>query len=185
MADKIFAQMGKRMKKGLAALREELSTIRVGRASANILDNVLVDVYGSPTPLNQVASINVPDSRMLSVQPWDKKILKTVEKAIREADSELNPISDGSLLRIPLPELTEERRKSLVKLASKHGEQTKVVVRNIRRDTLEQIKKMEKNKELSKDELRLWEKKVQEQTDLCVKEVDEILALKEADILQI
>lgn len=185
MADKIFALMGKRMQKGLASLREELTTIRAGRASTSVLDQVMVEVYGTPTPLNQVASVSVSDSRMLSVQPWDKNNLKVIEKAIREADSGLNPMSDGTLLRIPLPELTEERRRSLVKLASKYAEQAKVALRNVRRDTLEQMKKMEKNKEMSKDDLRLWEKKVQGQVDLCVKEVDEILAHKEADILQV
>ena len=185
MPDKIFALLITRMKKGLEAFREELSTIRAGRASPAILDQVVVEVYGSPTPLNQIATINVPDSRMLSVQPWDKKNLKAIEKAIREADSGLNPMSDGALLRIPLPELTEERRKSMVKVASKSSEQAKIALRTMRRDALEHIKKMEKNKEISKDDLHSWEKKIQEQTDLSIKAVEEILALKEADIMQI
>ncbi|MBF0461270.1 MAG: ribosome recycling factor [Magnetococcales bacterium] len=185
MADALFALLNERMKKCLAALKEELSTVRTGRASGSLLDHILVDVYGSPTPLNQVASINVPESRMLTVQPWDKKTLKSIEKAIRESDLGLNPLSDGTLLRIPLPELTEERRKSLVKLIQKYGEQAKVALRNVRRDALEQIKKLEKNKEISKDDLHVWEKKVQEQTDLYVKEVDDTLVHKEADILQI
>ena len=185
MADALFALLNERMKKCLAALKEELSTVRTGRASGSLLDHILVDVYGSPTPLNQVASINVPESRMLTVQPWDKKTLKAIEKAIRESDLGLNPLSDGTLLRIPLPELTEERRKSLVKLIQKYGEQAKVALRNVRRDALEQIKKLEKNKEISKDDLHIWEKKVQEQADLYVKEVDETLVHKEADILQI
>ncbi|MBF0399407.1 MAG: ribosome recycling factor [Magnetococcales bacterium] len=185
MAEALFALLEDRMKKCLGALREELTTVRTGRASASILDHIMVEVYGSPMPLNQLASINVPESRMLTVQPWDKKSLKAIEKAIRESDLGFNPLSDGALLRIPLPELTEERRKSLVKLVHKYGEQAKVALRNVRRDVLEQMKKMEKNKELSKDDLHIWEKKVQEQTDLYTKEVDEILAHKEADILQI
>ncbi|MBF0161449.1 MAG: ribosome recycling factor [Magnetococcales bacterium] len=185
MADALFALLDERMKKCLAALKEELSTVRTGRASGNLLDHVMVDVYGSLMPLNQLASINVPESRMLTVQPWDKKSMKAVEKAIREADLGLNPLSDGTLLRIPLPELTEERRKSLVKLVHKYGEQAKVALRNVRRDILEQMKKMEKNKEISKDDLHAWEKKVQEQTDLSIKDVDEILSHKEVDILQI
>lgn len=185
MADALFTLMGERMKKALAAFREELSTIRTGRASANVLDHVMVDVYGASTPLNQVASVNVPDSRMLVVQPWDKQTLKVIEKAIREMDPGLNPVSDGTLLRIQLPELTEERRKALVKLVMKSSEQAKIVLRGVRRDILDQMKKMEKKKELSRDDLRLWEKKVQERTDQHVKEVDEILANKEADILQI
>ena len=185
MAEAVFNLMGERMKKAQAALREELSTIRTGRASANILDHVMVEVYGSPTPLNQLASINVPDNRMLSVQPWDKQTLKAIEKAIREADSGMNPISDGGVLRIQLPELTEERRKSMVKVVMKSGEQTKVALRNVRREALETMKKMEKSKNISRDDLRIWEKKVQERTDMCVKEVDAILAHKEADIMQI
>ncbi|MBF0582661.1 MAG: ribosome recycling factor [Magnetococcales bacterium] len=185
MAEALFTLLEERMKKCLGALREELTTVRTGRASASILDHIMVEVYGSPMPLNQLASINVPESRMLTVQPWDKKSLKAIEKAIRESDLGFNPLSDGALLRIPLPELTEERRKSLVKLVHKYGEQAKVALRNVRRDVLEQMKKMEKNKELSKDDLHVWEKKVQEQTDLYTKEVDEILAHKEADILQI
>lgn len=185
MSDAQITLLHERMKKCMAALKEELSTVRTGRASSNLLDHVMVEVYGTPTPLNQVASINVPESRLLTVQPWDKKTLKAVEKAIRETDLGLNPLNDGTLLRIPLPELTEERRKSLVKLVQKYGEQAKVALRNVRRDVLEQMKKMEKNKEVSKDDLHLWEKKVQEQTDLYIKEVDEILAHKEADILRV
>ncbi|MEO5348443.1 MAG: ribosome recycling factor [Magnetococcus sp. YQC-3] len=185
MADALITQLNERMKKCLVALKEELVTVRTGRASSNLLDHVMVDLYGSPTPLNQVATINTPESRMITVQPWDKKTLKAVEKAIRETDLGLNPMNDGNLLRIPLPELTEERRKSLVKLVQKYGEQAKVALRNVRRDLLEQMKKMEKNKEVSKDDLHIWEKKVQEQTDLYIKEVDEILAHKEADILRI
>lgn len=185
MAETLFAQMGERMKKALKALREELTSIRTGRASVDILDHVVVDAYGVPTPLNQVAAITAPDARMLSVQPWDKQTLKAIEKAIRESDPGLNPISDGTLLRIQLPELTEERRKDLVKRAMKSGEQAKVAVRNVRRDAVDQIKKMEKNKELSRDDLRSWEKKIQEKTDRCVKDVDDILTHKEADIMQV
>lgn len=185
MADTLFSQMGERMKKALKSIREELTTIRTGRASSNILDNVMVEVYGAQTPLNQVASINVPDARMITVQPWDKQTLKSIEKAIREADPGMNPMSDGTLLRIMMPELTEERRKELVKMVMKSGEQAKVALRNIRRDTLEHMKKMEKNKELSKDDLRQWEKKVQEKTDQFVKEVTDVLAHKEADIMRV
>ncbi|MEO5363253.1 MAG: ribosome recycling factor [Magnetococcus sp. DMHC-8] len=185
MADALYASLDERMKKCVAALREELTTVRTGRASVSLLDHVMVDLYGSPMPLNQVASINVPESRMLTVQPWDKKSLKAVEKALRETDLGLNPMNDGVLLRIPLPELTEERRKSLVKLTQKYGEQAKVALRNVRRDVLEQMKKMEKNKEISKDDLHVAEKKIQEHTDLFIKEVDDILAHKEADILRI
>ena len=185
MADALFTLLDERMKKCLVALKEELSTVRTGRASSNLLDHVMVELYGSLMPLNQVASINVPESRLLTVQPWDKQSMKAVEKAIRETDLGLNPLSDGTLLRIPLPELTEERRKGLVKLVNKYGEQAKIAMRNVRRDTLDQMKKMEKKKEISKDDLHGWEKKVQEQTDLSIKKVDKILSLKEVDILQV
>jgi ribosome recycling factor len=185
MSDALFVTLDDRMKKCLAALREELTTVRTGRASGSLLDHITVEVYGSFMPLNQLATISVPESRMLTVQPWDKKSLKVVEKAIRESDLGLNPLNDGTLLRIPLPELTEERRKSLAKLVQKYGEQAKIALRNVRRDILEQMKKMEKNKEISKDDLHAWEKKVQEQTDHFIKEVDDMLAHKESEIMQI
>ncbi|WP_130473046.1 ribosome recycling factor [Candidatus Magnetaquicoccus inordinatus] len=185
MSDALFATLDERMKKCLAAFREELTTVRTGRASGSLLDHVTVEMYGSHMPLNQLATISVPESRMLTVQPWDKKSLKAIEKAIRESDLGLNPLNDGTLLRIPLPELTEERRKSLVKLVQKYGEQAKIALRNVRRDILEQMKKMEKNKEVSKDDLHAWEKKVQEQTDHFIKEVDDMLAHKESEIMQV
>lgn len=185
MAETLFTLLDERMKKCLVALREELATVRTGRASASIFDNVTVEVYGSPMPLNQLASINVTESRLLTVQPWDKQTLKAIEKAIRESDMGLNPQNDGVLLRIPLPELTEDRRKSMVKLVHKYGEQSKVALRNVRRDVLEQMKKLEKNKEISKDDLHVWEKKVQDKTDLYIKEVDDTLVHKETDILHV
>lgn len=185
MDDPVLKSLDQRMKKALASLKNELSTVRTGRASTSILDPIQVEVYGSPMPINQVASITVAEARLITVQPWDKSTLKVVEKAIRESDLGLNPISDGNILRIPLPELTEDRRKSLVKLVQKYGEQSKIVMRNIRRDVLENLKKQEKNKEISRDDLHMGEKKVQEYTDMHIKEVDGVVTQKEADILKV
>ncbi|MBF0453508.1 MAG: ribosome recycling factor [Magnetococcales bacterium] len=180
-----LAALNQRMEKSLESLKEELASIRTGRASTSLLENLVVEVYGSPTPLNQVAALNVPEPRMITVQPWDKSTMKAIEKGIRESDLGLNPMSDGQLIRVPLPELTEERRKDLVKIVSKYGEQAKIAVRNIRRDGIDQFKKMEKNKEISQDDLRQLEKQVQEVTDAKVKLVDEAVSQKEADVMQV
>ncbi|MBF0158302.1 MAG: ribosome recycling factor [Magnetococcales bacterium] len=174
-----------RMKKAIAALKEDLAGVRASRASTSLLEPIVVDLYGSKMPIKQVASLSVPDARAIVVQPWDKGSASAIEKAIRESDLGLNPIRDGHTLRIPLPELTEERRKDLVKLTHKYSEQTKVVLRNLRRDANDQLKKMEKNKEISQDELRQQEKVIQEATDQHVREVDQITAQKEADIMAI
>lgn len=185
MLDAELQLLAQRMDKAKQALKEELASFRTGRASTTLLDRVMVMAYGSETPLNQVASLNVPEPRMITVQPWDKKLIKPIEKAILEANLGLNPSNDGVLLRVPLPELTEERRKDLVKLVYKAGEQAKVAMRNVRRETMDQFKKMEKNKEISQDDLRHMEKVVQERTDIHVKEVDEIVSHKEADVLRV
>ncbi|MBF0439114.1 MAG: ribosome recycling factor [Magnetococcales bacterium] len=181
----ILQSLDQRMIKALQALKEELSGLRTGRASTVLLEKVMVVAYGSETPLNQVATLNVPEPRMITVQPWDKKLIKSIEKAILEANLGLNPSNDGVLIRVPLPELTEERRKELVKLVYKAGEGAKVALRNVRRETMDQYKKMEKNKEISQDDLRQMEKVVQEHTDQHVKEVDEIVTHKEADVMRV
>jgi ribosome recycling factor len=185
MMDKHLTALNQRMDKSLDALKDELSTIRTGRATTSLLDNLLVDVYGSPTPINQVAALNVPEARMITVQPWDKSTIKAIEKGIRDSDLGLNPMSDGVLIRVPLPELTEERRRDLVKIVHKFGEQAKIAVRNIRRDGIDQFKKMEKSKEISQDDLRQLEKQVQEVTDAKIKLVDEAVSQKETDIMQV
>ncbi len=185
MLDPMLKTLDQRMVKAIQSLKEELSAFRTGRASTSLLDRITVMAYGTETPLNQVASLNVPEPRLITVQPWDKQLIKVIEKAILESDLGLNPANDGVLLRVPLPELTEERRKDLVKLVYKAGEQAKVVLRNIRRDVIDQFKKMEKNKEISQDDLRQMEKVVQERTDFYVKEVDEIVSHKEADVLRV
>ena len=185
MTANIIKDMDSRMRNSLATLKEELATLRTGRASTSLLDHVQVEVYGSSMPINQVASVNVPEARMLTVQPWDKGTLKIIEKAIRDSDLGLNPINDGQLLRVPLPELTEDRRRDLVKLVHKYGEQCKIAVRNVRRDALDSFKKQEKNKEISQDTLHMEEKKVQEHTDRFIKEIDDLVAAKEADVMHV
>ncbi|MBF0357431.1 MAG: ribosome recycling factor [Magnetococcales bacterium] len=183
--DRDLKELTQRMDKSIDSLKEELSTIRTGRATTSLLENVLVEVYGSPTPINQVAALNVPEARMITVQPWDKSTIKTIEKGIRDADLGLNPMSDGVLIRVPLPELTEERRRDLVKIVHKYGEQSKVAVRNIRRDGIDQFKKQEKSKEISQDDLRQLEKQIQDITDTKIKLIEEAVAQKESDVMQV
>jgi ribosome recycling factor len=173
------------MDSALETLRKEFGGLRTGRASANLLDPVVVDAYGSSMPLNQVGTVNVPEPRMLTVTVWDKGLVKSVEKGIREAGLGLNPSSDGTLVRVPLPDLNEERRKELVKVAHKYAEQARVSVRNVRRDGMEMLKKMEKDHKLSQDEHRQWSDQVQALTDEHVKKIDEALHTKEKEILQV
>jgi ribosome recycling factor len=171
-----------RMRASLDALKRELSGLRTGRASTHLLDPVQVSVYGSKMPLNQVATISVPEPRTISVQVWDKGNVSAVDKAIREANLGLNPIVDGTLLRLPIPTLTAERRQELAKLAHKYAEQSRVAVRNVRRDGMELLKKLEKDAKMSQDEHHKASAKVQELTDKLVKEIDETLAAKESEI---
>lgn len=178
-------EMETRMKKSLAALKEELSAVRTGRASAHLLDQVMAPAYGTLTPLNQLATINVPEARLITVQPWDRSTLKAIEKAIRDADLGLNPANDGQVIRVPIPELSEERRREMVKQVHKYGELGKVAVRNIRREGMDQLKKAEKDKDISQDELHQREKQVQELTDRYIKEMDAAIAHKEADVMQV
>ncbi|QTC86336.1 ribosome recycling factor [Brevundimonas pondensis] len=174
-----------RMEKSVAALKEEYAGLRTGRANAGLLDPVQVEAYGSTSPLNAVAAISVPEPRMISVSVWDKGMVVAVEKAIRAAGLGLNPIVDGQTLRIPVPPLTEERRKDLVKLASKYAEQQKIAVRNVRRDANDDLKKAEKATEISQDEQKKMETEVQKDTDGAIKRIDEALKTKEAEIMQV
>ncbi|MBF0146300.1 MAG: ribosome recycling factor [Magnetococcales bacterium] len=185
MVDPLLKTLDSRMKKALAAFKDELAGIRTGRASSSLLEHLPVEAYGATVPLNQLAAINVPEARMITVQPWDKSTTKAVEKAIQESDLGLNPMNDGELIRVPLPELTEDRRRELVKVVHKLSEQGKVALRNIRRDGMDQAKKMEKAKKISMDDLRQMEKKIQEQTDQFIKEVDHAVVQKETDIMQL
>jgi ribosome recycling factor len=174
-----------RMDKAVAALKEEFNGLRTGRAHSGMLDPVQVDAYGSTSPLNAVAAISVPEPRMISVSVWDKSMVGPVEKAIRSAGLGLNPIVDGQTLRIPVPPLTEERRKDLAKLAGKYAEQQKIAVRNVRRDANDDLKKAEKAGEISQDEQKKMETEVQKDTDAAIKRVDESLKAKEVEIMQV
>lgn len=174
-----------RMEKSLEALKADFGGLRAGRAHASLLDGILVEAYGSMTPLNQVGAISVPDARTLSVSVWDKSLAKSVEKALRESDLGLNPMSDGQLIRIPIPPLSEERRKELVKIAGKYAEQCKVAIRNIRRDAMDEVKKLKKDSLISEDEEKKYNNDIQKWTDDAIKKVDEQVAGKEKDIMQV
>jgi len=175
-------QVKQRMEGAVESLRKEFAGLRTGRASTAMLEPVHVDAYGSSMPLNQVASVNVPEPRLLSVQVWDKGLVKAVEKAIREAGLGLNPQPDGALIRVPVPELSQERRLELVKVAGKYTEQARVAVRNVRRDAMDELKKQEKEKKISEDEFKKQSDKVQQLTDQTIKKIDETLGHKEKEI---
>ena len=178
-------ELRQRMEGAINNLKTELSGLRTGRASVNLLDPVMVDAYGSMVPLKQVANVSAPEPRMLTVQVWDKGMSKAVEKAISNANLGLNPASDGQLIRVPLPELTEERRKDLVKVAAKYAESTRVAIRNVRRDGMDDFKKQEKDGNISKDEHQKQADVIQKLTDEYVKKVDDLLAEKEKDIMTV
>jgi ribosome recycling factor len=178
-------EIDKRMHASVDALKRELSGLRTGRASANLLDPVQVMVYGSRMPLNQVATVSVPEARMISVQVWDRSNVAAVDKAIREANLGLNPIMDGQILRLPIPSLTNDRRQELVKLAHKYAEHCKVSVRNVRREAMDLLKKLEKDGKMSQDDHRGNSEKVQDLTDKIIKEVDQTLVSKEAEIQKV
>jgi len=175
----------RRMDGAVDTLRKEFGGLRTGRASASLLDPVTVESYGATMPLNQVATVSVPEPRLISVQVWDRGSVKAVEKAIREAGLGLNPQSDGSTIRVPIPELNQERRQELVKVAHKYAEQARVAVRNVRRDGMDGLKKMLKDGDVSEDEQKTLSDKVQAATDAHIKKIDEALAAKEKEIMQI
>jgi ribosome recycling factor len=175
----------RRMRVAIDTLKKEFQGLRTGRASAHLLDPVMVNVYGARMPLNQVATVSTPDARTISVQVWDKGQVSAVERAIREANLGLNPVIDGTLMRLPIPALNTERRQELVKLAHKYTEQGRVAVRNVRRDGMEMLKKLEKDGQMSKDDHHKNSAKVQELTDKLIKEVDQALVAKEAEIKQV
>jgi ribosome recycling factor len=181
----VLSKYKDRMDKAVAALKEEFASLRTGRASANLLDQVHVDAYGSSVPINQVAAVNVPEPRMITVNIWDKGLAVSVEKAIRNAGLGLNPVVDGQTLRIPIPPLTEERRKEIAKIASKYAEQQRIAVRNIRRDANDDLKKAEKDGAISQDEQKRMETEVQKLTDEAIKRVDEALKTKEQEIMHV
>lgn len=185
MSDFDLDEIQRRMRGALNVLKQEFSGLRTGRASASLLDPIMVTAYGNAMPLNQVATVNVPESRMITVQVWDKTQVSAVEKAIRESDLGLNPVIEGQLLRLPIPELNQERRQEIAKVAHKYTEQARVAVRNVRRDGMEHLKKAEKDGEMGKDEHHSLATKVQELTDMVIKEIDDALATKEAEVMQV
>lgn len=185
MFEDVYEMMQDSNTKALDSLRVTLGRIRTGRANAALLDSVRVDYYGTITPINQMASINTPEPRLIMVKPWDRTAVSAVEKAIQSADLGLNPTSDGEIIRIPVPPLTEERRKELVKVARKNGEECKIAIRNGRRDSNELLKDMETSGEAPKDDVAKALKKIQEMTDNGIAEVDKIISSKESEIIEI
>ena len=174
-----------KMKKTMASLESELMTIRAGRANPNVLNKIMVDYYGTPTPIQQVGNVSVPEPRMIQIQPWEKSMVKAIEKAINMSDLGINPTNDGSVIRLVFPELTEERRKELVKDVKKKGEQAKVAVRNIRRDANDAYKKLKKEEDVSEDEIKELEDKIQKLTDKYIKDVDAAVELKGKEIMTV
>lgn len=180
-----FADIERRMKGAVASLKTEFGGLRTGRASAGLLDPITVEAYGQATPVNQVGTVTVPEPRMITIQIWDKSMVGPVEKAIRSSGLGLNPATDGQLIRIPIPELNEERRAELTKVAAKYAEQARVAVRNVRRDGMDELKRLEKDGSISKDEHKSASDRVQKMTDKYIGEVDAALAAKEAEIMQV
>ena len=185
MTEDIYADAEEKMDKAIAAFQRELATLRAGRATPSLLDRIEVDYYGVPTPLSQLAGVSAPESRLLVIQPWDKQALPEIEKAIMKSDLGLTPSNDGNVIRLNIPELTEERRKELVRFVRKKAEEGRVSIRNIRRDANDEIKKLEKDSDISEDESRRSQDSIQELTDQKIEEVDKILAAKEKEMMEV
>lgn len=185
MAEPDVKDLKRRMDGAIEALRREFAGLRTGRASVSLLEPITVEAYGAVMPLNQVGTIGVPEPRMITVQIWDRSQVQAAEKAIRDSGLGLNPATDGQLIRVPIPPLSEERRVELSKIAGKYAEQARVAVRNVRRDGMETLKRMEKDHEISEDEHHLWSDEVQELTDAHIKLIDETLTHKESEIMQV
>jgi ribosome recycling factor len=183
--DKIFSELKDNMEKGTRFLEKSLSKVRTGRASLSLLDGIKVEYYGTPTPLNQVATLSIPDSRQILISPWDVSVIGAIEKAIQKSDLGLMPVNDGKIIRINIPPLTEERRKELAKVVKKTVEEGKVALRNIRRDANEHLKNLKKLNEISEDELFKYQSEVQKITDDYIKKSDEIFSAKEKEIMEI
>lgn len=185
MSNSEYRHIQDKMNKTIAVLKDTLAGIRAGRANPSILDKLTVEYYGTPTPIHQVAGISVPEARMIVIQPWDANALKDIEKAIQKSDLGINPNSDGKVLRLIFPALTEERRKDLTKTIKKDGEESKVAIRSIRRDAIEEYKEMKKKSEITEDDLKNAEKDVQNLTDKYIAEIDKIVEMKEKEILEV
>jgi ribosome recycling factor len=185
MIEEIKEELEAAMTNSINSLKYQLTKVRTGRASASILDNLKVDYYGSPTPINQVGQISTPEARLLQIQPFDKTLIAAIEKVIQGANLGLTPSNDGNLIRIPFPALTEERRKEQIKSIRKYGEEAKISIRNLRRDQNEHVKKLEKAKELSEDISKKYQETIQDITDNYIKEVDKIMVKKEEELLEV
>ena len=185
METKVHDETKVRMQKTLEVFRHELSKLRTGRASISILDGIRAEYYGNLTPLNQLANLGTPDPRTIVIQPWDQSVLAAIEKAIQKSDLGLNPVNDGRLIRLPIPPLNEERRKDLVKVVKKHGEECKVSIRNARRDGVESLKKLKSDSKITEDELKKGEAQIQKLTDDFIKQIDETASHKEKDIMEV
>ena len=185
MHKEIINELERKMSKSIESYETELTTIRAGRANPTILDQFTVDYYGTETPINQVASISVPEARLLVIQPWDASLITPIEKVILASNLGITPSNDGKVIRLPFPALTEDRRKELVKVVKGYGENAKIAIRNLRRDGLDKLKKLEKDKEISEDELRQAEEEVQKVTDKFIKKVEDITKLKEKELMEI
>ncbi|MFM9414192.1 ribosome recycling factor [Peptococcus simiae] len=185
MINDILKDTENRMQLSIESLRTELSRIRTGKANISLLDGITVEYYGTPTPLNQVANISAPEPRLLTVQPWDKTVVQDIEKAILASDLGITPNNDGQIIRLPLPQLTQEVREDLAKQARKRGEDAKVSVRNIRRDANDQVKKLEKSKEVAEDEAKSAQDDIQKLTDDAVKKIDAVISDKEKEVMEI
>ena len=185
MEQELRKKVNERMHGAIEALKKELGSIRTGRASLALLDGMTIDYYGTPTPLTQLASLSIPESRQIAIQPWETRIIPDIEKAILKSDLGLTPMNDGKVIRISIPILTEERRKQLVKVVRKKAEEAKVAVRNMRRDANDELKKFEKEKHLSEDDVKKEQEEIQKITDANIKKVDEILEHKEKEIMEV
>lgn len=185
MADVVMQETKEKMNKAAEALQRELGQIRAGRANASILDRVMVNYYGAPTPINQMASIGIPEARLLVITPFDKTMIKEIEKAIQTSDVGITPQTDGTVIRLVIPQLTEERRKELAKEVKKEAENSKIAIRNIRRDAMDNYKRQEKDGDITEDDLRNAEKDIQQVTDDAIKKLDDIAADKEKELLEV
>jgi ribosome recycling factor len=185
MMEALQKDISAKMSRSIESFRKELGKVRTGRASFSLVDGIKVDYYGTPTPLQQVGTLSVPESRLITVTPWDAKMIGPIEKAIQSSGLGLNPVNDGKIVRIPIPPLTEERRKDLVKLVKKMAEDARVAIRNVRREAIERIKEKEKKKEISEDEMKRGQDRIQKETDAFVKKIDEILKAKEQEIMEV
>lgn len=184
-ASEIIKNLTEHMEKTVTVLKHEMNSIRAGRANPQLLDNIKVDYYGTPTPVNQVGNVSAPEPRLLIISPWDPKLIPAIEKAIRTSELGINPINDGKVIRLGIPELTEERRKELCKTVGRHGEEAKIALRNVRRDAIDGLKKLQKGSEITEDELKRYEEDVQKIIDRYTKLVEDVLKEKEKEILRV